>query len=125
MLAVGANQSVTVREFCVWFSPTAVFTKQACSSDQDRATVAPGARKNAPATCQNLCAEVPGATILAPVPARHQAIPPDRSALRPLFLPLPQPFTTRNCLLTQFSNRPSRRKRAAVRAAKARLSRML
>jgi hypothetical protein len=34
-------------------------------------------------------------------------------------------FGIRNCLLTQFSSRPSRRKRAAVRAAKARLSRML
>jgi hypothetical protein len=28
------------------------------SSDQDRVTVAQGARKNAPATCQNLCAGV-------------------------------------------------------------------
>ena len=39
----------------------------------------------------------------------------------------PRPYTlgTRNCLFTQFSSRPSRRKRAAVRAAKARLSRTL
>ena len=35
------------------------------------------------------------------------------------------PFASRNCLFTQFSSRPSRRKRAAVRAANARLSRML
>ena len=45
---------------------------------------------------------------------------------RPIpMLPLPHAFATRNCLLTQFSSRPSRRKRAAVRAAKPRLSRKL
>src|SRR5262249_10205163 len=45
----------------------------------------------------------------------------------PPFLSPPRPYTvgTRNCLFTQFSSRPSRRKRAAVRAAKARLSRRL
>jgi hypothetical protein len=42
----------------VGFPHKAVFPKQAYSSDQDRATVALGAGKNAPATCQNLCAEV-------------------------------------------------------------------
>ena len=42
----------------------------------------------------------------------------------PLLL-LPHTFGIRNCLLTQFSSRPSRRKRAAVRAAKPRLSRKL
>jgi hypothetical protein len=48
-----------------------------------------------------------------------------QSALRPSPPLPPQPFATKNCLLTQFSNRPSRRKRAAVRAAKARLPRRL
>jgi alpha-beta hydrolase superfamily lysophospholipase len=38
--------------------PKAGFPKQACSPYQDSATVAPDTRKNAPATCQNLCAEV-------------------------------------------------------------------
>jgi hypothetical protein len=49
----------------------------------------------------------------------------NRSAFHRSFVLLPQAFGTRNFYLTQVSNRPSRRKHAVARAAKAWLSRML
>src|SRR5271165_6955726 len=63
----GSCSQVKVRE-----PPMADVSKQACSCDQDRAIVAPGARKNAPATGQNLRAEVLVVMLVGLTASRHR-----------------------------------------------------